>query len=428
MGSMGSGSVQAPPQTQNQSPLTAPPAQASGPLMSDEEIMAREGQQAATKDEYVQQAKIARAERLTTSFMAKGFSVQDATEAAYDAVGLKLPIRRADTVKTAGLAMAGAELPPGSMDLEGNLLSEGDKAEGKYYRPVTVAGQKGNETRYIPSAPPPGKAAFTGGNLQIYQRLKAAHPDWDETHLNRETAKLADEYERLKQSSLIVKLNDGKAEADDVDALSNQLIDGSLLPTMLSRRAKDFNHLLAEASRKSIAKTGKPVNFTQMMLQYNAAQRFAATLNGANIVRFRTLADSVVNTIGEVNRLGANLQQGGIQLWNKAKQSTIRQVYGNTQYSEDAVQYLAAINTLKEEFANLVNGGYAPTEPAFKLANEQINGDYGAKDLSAALTEVQRLVSYRKQALDDLQTLVPSFGGGPSTGTGPRTNPFRSAQ
>jgi DNA-directed RNA polymerase subunit M/transcription elongation factor TFIIS len=72
--------------------------------------------------------------------------------------------------------------------------------------------------------------------------------------------------------------------------------------------------------------------------------------------------------MGDVQRLADQLKQGGVQLWNRAKRSTIQQVYGNTPQSALAAQYVGAVNTLKEEFANLANGGYAPTEDAWKLA------------------------------------------------------------
>ena len=55
-------------------------------------------------------------------------------------------------------------------------------------------------------------------------------------------------------------------------------------------------------------------------------------------------------------------------------------------------RYIGAVNTLKEEFSNLAQGGYAPTEATWKLANDQINGDYGVKQLGASLDEIQRLV------------------------------------
>lgn len=139
------------------------------------------------------------------------------------------------------------------------------------------------------------------------------------------------------------------------------------------------------------------------------------------------LAGTVVNTINEVESLGQQLKQGGVQLWNKAKRNTILQVYGNTPYSGIAAQYVGAVNTLKEEFANLAQGGYAPTEAAWELANEQINGDFGAQDLSAALAEVQRLINYRRAAFEELTPSMIPWGGG-MQGEGERGTRYSTPQ
>jgi hypothetical protein len=68
------------------------------------------------------------------------------------------------------------------------------------------------------------------------------------------------------------------------------------------------------------------------------------------------------------------MQNSGIPLLNKAKLTAYIQTEGHSENGQLATRYINAVNTLKEEFANLANGGYAPTEPAWKLADEQING------------------------------------------------------
>ena len=48
------------------------------------------------------------------------------------------------------------------------------------------------------------------------------------------------------------------------------------------------------------------------------------------------------------------------------------------------------MNTLKEEFANLAQGGYAPTEAAWGLANSQINANYGVDQLKSSSLATKR--------------------------------------
>ena len=89
------------------------------------------------------------------------------------------------------------------------------------------------------------------------------------------------------------------------------------------------------------------------------------------------------------------MKNSGVIPLNKAKLDLFIKLKGNTPEGQLATQYRTAVNTLKEEFANLANGGYAPTDPAWELANEQINSDYGVDQLLASNKEIKRLINYR---------------------------------
>lgn len=208
--------------------------------------------------------------------------------------------------------------------------------------------------------------------------------------------------------SVVIHNEKDRQDAPNRTNNAEQLVAGNMPPSMLSKRGADYNATLAEANRLSVARTGKPINIGKLQLDYEGAKKFVAGMNSTQMIRYRGLSESVVNTIDEVQRLADLLQQGSVQKWNSVTRNTIRQVYGNTPASELANQYIGAVNTLKEEFANLANGGYAPTEAAWKLANDQINGDFGFKDLRASLTEVQRLINYRTAAFNDQRPYTPS--------------------
>jgi hypothetical protein len=123
------------------------------------------------------------------------------------------------------------------------------------------------------------------------------------------------------------------------------------------------------------------------------------SLSGPNMTKYFSLAESVQNTIGEVLDLSRQLNLGQYPVKNRADLVWLVQTKGNTPEGQLAVRYLGAIKTLKEEFANLAQGGGVPTEPAWSLANEQINQDFGVSALDASLKEVQRLIGFRVQAI-----------------------------
>lgn len=172
-------------------------------------------------------------------------------------------------------------------------------------------------------------------------------------------------------------------------------------PPVLTGFYRKTAAIRAEAAREGL-------DITHMQLQWKAAQKQVLSLNGPQMVRYAGLAHSVINTIDEVKNLAQQMNNSGVPLINKTKINAYIQTAGNTPAGQLASRYLAAVNTLKEEFANLAQGGYAPTDSAWGLANSQINGNFGVKQLDASLLEIQRLIQYRLNAIPNFQTLGPN--------------------
>jgi hypothetical protein len=148
-------------------------------------------------------------------------------------------------------------------------------------------------------------------------------------------------------------------------------------------------------------------DLTQANLEWLSAQTQVKSLNSQRMQQYVSLAKSVDNTIDELKSLSQQMDQSGIPLLNRANLVRLTQTEGNSERGQLAAKYLAAANGLKEEMANLENGGYAPTESAWSLAKQQVNEDYGVKQLGASVTEVQRLIRYRINAIPNLNTLGP---------------------
>jgi hypothetical protein len=159
----------------------------------------------------------------------------------------------------------------------------------------------------------------------------------------------------------------------------------------------------------------KGFNLAEAQLEWQRATKQVQSLNGPQMTRFVGLAHSVDSTINEVRNLSKQMNMSGVPALNSVELQRYIQTEGNSPNGQLAIKYVSAVNTLKEEFANLANGGYAPTEPAWTLANQQINGNYGVREMDASLTEVQRLINYRLQGVPGLSTLGP---GAPDRYTG----------
>jgi hypothetical protein len=157
--------------------------------------------------------------------------------------------------------------------------------------------------------------------------------------------------------------------------------------------------------------SGKHFDLTKATLQYQAAQKAVASVNSPQMTKYVTLNNSVVKEIERVQELAAEMQNSGMPGLNQAKLTALIQARGNSPQGQLAAAYLTQINNLKEAFAQLANGGYAPTESVWNLANQQINGNYGVQELNASLAEIKRAINYRLISTPNLQTFGPGAGG-----------------
>jgi hypothetical protein len=187
---------------------------------------------------------------------------------------------------------------------------------------------------------------------------------------------------------------------DEAHEIAQGIKNGTIPPTAAT------GYGVGPLVRAELAKGGD-YNLTKANLEYEAAKKQVMSLNGPQMVRFNALAESVVNTIDRTVETSKELRLSGIPIANKVELGAWMQANGNSPKGQLVAKYMTDINTLKEEYANLANGGYAPTESAWKLSNMVVNGDYGSKQLEASLEEAQRLINFRRAAFSDLSTMGP---------------------
>jgi hypothetical protein len=219
-------------------------------------------------------------------------------------------------------------------------------------------------------------------------------------------------YEDLAASRIALGAGKTEDKKNAVQGVVDGVMDGTLPPS-LTGMYKNKTEIEA-----GIHAAGG--NLARMQLEWEKAQKTVSALNSSQMQKFSALADSVNSTIEEVKNLSKQMDQSGFTDFNKLKLEYLVRVRGNTPEGQLAARYLGAVNTLKEEFANLAQGGYAPTESVWHLANRQINENYGVKEMDASLDEVQRLINYRRQG-------IMKMGGGLGPGAPTRYTPGAEA-
>lgn len=212
----------------------------------------------------------------------------------------------------------------------------------------------------------------------------------------------------------VIQKGGSKNSPEEISHVVDGIIDGSQ-PPVLTGLYGDSVHVRSGLHAKGF-------NLAQAQVDWDRAKKATAAVNSSRMTQYVALNQSVDRTIDEVKDLSKQMELGGIPFLNKLELGKYIQTQGNTEKGQLATRYMTAVNTLKEEFANLANGGYAPTEAAWKLANDQVNGNYGVKQLGASVNEIQRLIRYRLQAVPNLQTLGPG-GANRYTGQGATAAP-----
>jgi hypothetical protein len=225
-------------------------------------------------------------------------------------------------------------------------------------------------------------------------------------------AKLSQLASQMPMSAASIAANQKVQDTKDISqTLGTLLLTGNMPPSLVSAYGGSRNLAIAEADKEQMKQTGTHFDVSKAEQQYQAAKRFATSLNSTQMVRYQTLANSVVNTIDEVNNLAGEMKLQNIPLVNKVQLSAYINATGaDSTNGQLAARYLSAVNSVKEEFANLANGGYAPTDAAWDLANKQINENYDVNKLNASLFEIQRVINYRTNALTNITAIMPGSG------------------
>jgi hypothetical protein len=210
------------------------------------------------------------------------------------------------------------------------------------------------------------------------------------------------------------KMQGVEQKKEDLNAMIDGLAEGAIPPSMLSKRNTkgEYSYVLGEAQRRGL-------NLSKLQMQYEAAKKQVGTMNSQRMVTYRALADAIGTTVDRLNELADQMNLSGFKPLNMAEIKGKMDIAGNTEAGQLATQYVSQVNNLKEEFANIANLGYAPTESVWNLANRQINENYGVKQMHAALNEVKRAVNFRKTAIEGTGAWTP---GGTQSTPQPGTN------
>jgi hypothetical protein len=234
--------------------------------------------------------------------------------------------------------------------------------------------------------------------------------------VNKKTRQIVDEHGNPWESQT------SKGGDSDIGRIVDA-IEAGRQPPVLTGFYRKKSAIMAEAERRGL-------DLTEMGLQYSAAQTEVKSLNGPQMVRFAGTAKAVLKTGQRVIDLAEGLHNGGVNWLNAIELEGIRKTAGNAELGTKIAAYQTAVAGYKSELAQTEKGGYDPTAEAFKLADKQIDENYGYLQMKAAVQESRRIISYRLHSIPNWETLGPGSttnryipGGGSGTDQGEQPPP-----
>jgi hypothetical protein len=258
-----------------------------------------------------------------------------------------------------------------------------------------VAWKNREETNWQDAAPKLYEEAARNGDSLMITALNSHNWELVEKILLGRQASL----NRYEQAQALQDIRYGGSRREQAQSIYKGIKDGTQPPTLTGMTG------LAPAIRALASDDG--FDLASAQLDYARAQKQVQSLSGPQMTRYVGLTKSVLKTIDEVKDLADKMQQGGIYYYNQFELAKLIKTEGNTERGRLATRYLEAVGVLKEEVANLAQGGYAPTEPAWTLANQQVNENYGAAQLIDSLSEMKRLLNYRFKQIPGIETIGP---------------------
>lgn len=296
----------------------------------------------------------------------------------------------------------GSDLPEGTIDAFGQ-----PKDDKRSYRAREVDGVK----EFFPVVPAGAGTREVGQALQdeitkqlIGMGVKKTYQEASEEERNRAVEQiykrdqtkrdLEDETRQQMMAWRAQQMHEKQQQDADEDALADAVVVGKANPMIVGGFGMQRTRIMGKALRKYKDATGETLDLNRIQLRFLAAQRAVTAMEGPQQQAMMAYASRTAQTIDNVVALARQLKQGNVQLFNRAKRSTATQLFSNTPYAQTAVAFDTYITAAQEEFAVLVRLGYAPTDPAYKLAQQQINADLGLDALTRQMTELRQIINF----------------------------------
>lgn len=262
------------------------------------------------------------------------------------------------------------------------------------------------------------------GQIENYKSLKntfmASHPD------DKTTAKKYDDVitslqqsgghflnQDIQRTQAMAKAHQdaaiGEAFADTSEnSLAAQLVNGTLDPSQLSKRGKDYSTLLRSANEYSLQKFGKSFDAAQAQADYKYATN-PSTQNTLKYLNSLTGADNKGGNLGELIKISDSITRSRFPSLNDAAG------WARIQAGDPAMaQYHAAITEVADQVAKILQGGGSgagTSDAKLKQAADLFRQGFTKQQIGGVATTLRDLLTNRKtELIGDNRYLKRQYG------------------
>lgn len=241
------------------------------------------------------------------------------------------------------------------------------------------------------------------------------------------TAQAGEATAKAKETPSIIAKNYGEAghaaaetkalnEATDgtqIAANAKQLVEGTMDPSNLSKRAKSYDATLTAANAYSMQTTGKPFDIAKAAGDYKFATN-KGTYDTLNYLNSLTGRDNASGNLGAVVTMSNKLGQTQFPAVNDVAQWA-KLAAGNPQIAA----YHAALVETSDQIAKILQGGGGggTSDAKLKQANELLNKGFNPSQIAATAGTLRTLLANRKQEIIGDNRYLQSWHGNPQSVT-----------
>lgn len=198
----------------------------------------------------------------------------------------------------------------------------------------------------------------------------------------------------------------GVTTQQDIQLAVKGVSEGKIPPERVAS-FRDVTRVNAELERQGI-------NMSDLTLEWDATKKAVQTMNGPQQIRLRQAIGFGLKSTGDIIKMSDELGRGPNPILNRAQLNAAKQGLLGPDMQKKATLLDQQIADTVSDLGQVYMGGNSPTDEGLKLAGQNMKGEWSGPQLKAAAQNVQKLLNFRMNSINNIHASVP---GGEVKGT-----------